>query len=97
MVMIRATIAKNAKRKAKHKSTLGEMPSHKHEMPNWMWAVSNKSNTGDFNIPAGTNGNAIAYIYGAKSQSQYTTNTGAGSKHNNVSPGIAVYAWRRQA
>lgn len=81
----------------KHQLTLGEMPSHKHEMPNWMWAVSNKSNTGDFNIPAGTNGNAIAYIYGAKSQSQYTTNTGAGSKHNNVSPGIAVYAWRRQA
>ena len=66
-------------------------------MPDWMWAVSNKTNTGNFNIPEGANGNAIEYIYGSGSQSQYTTNTGGGSRHNNISPGVAVYAWRRQA
>ena len=76
--------------------SLGEMPRHDHEMPNWMWAVSNKRNTGNFNIPEGVNGNAIEYIYGASSQAQYTTKTGADSRHNNVSPCTVVYAWRRQ-
>jgi len=43
------------------------MPSHTHEMPDWIWATSTNFNTGTFNIEwkDGRTGNAVPY-YGNK-------------------------------
>lgn len=97
MVMIRATIAKNAKRKAKHKSTLGELPKHDHELPYWIWAVSFQYKTGTYQIPLQDKGNAIEYANGKANQKQIVTAVGNDEYHNNITPAISCYAWRRQA
>ena len=77
------------------------MPSHSHEIPSWIWAVSQNFNTGGYNIPSGaTTGNACPYNdqkNGVNGQTQraYVTNTGNGSKHNLVQPYNIVYCYRR--
>ena len=75
--------------------TVGELPAHQHEMPFWMWAVSFKYNTGTYQIPQQTNGNAIEYINGKSQQQQLATNTGNDRYHNNLSPCKVTYVWFR--
>ena len=91
--MIRATIAKNAKRKAKHKSTLGELAKHDHadvatygdEIPD----TSRHRQTYKCDIKDST---ARSVITGFK-----TGAAGNDEYHNNLAPIIGCYAWRRQA
>ena len=60
-----------------------------------MWAVSYHFNTGSYNIPDATNGNAIEYTNGKDKQQVYSTSAGGNRYHNNVSPVIAVRCWKR--
>ena len=66
--------------------TVAQLPSHNHEMPVWMWAVSTGFNTGTYNIPGSGNrtGNAIPYNDNRTSQPQYTSSTGSGSGHTHT-------------
>ena len=66
--------------------TVAQMPSHNHEMPVWMWAVSTGFNTGTYNISGSGNrtGNAIPYNDNRTSQPQYTSSTGSGSGHTHT-------------
>lgn len=79
----------------KHQLTVGELAKHNHENGGWMWAVSYNFNTGTYNIPGATNGNAIEYTSGRDTQKVYSVSTGHNQFHNNVSPGIAAYIWKR--
>ena len=60
-----------------------------------MWAVSSNFNTGTYNIASATNGNAIEYVNGKNKQKVYSVSAGNNRYHNNVSPGIAAYIWKR--
>ena len=66
--------------------TVEQMPSHTHEMPNWMWAVSTNFNTGTFNIGGSGNrtGNAIPYNDNKTSQGQWVTATGSNQGHTHT-------------
>ena len=75
--------------------SVGELAKHSHENGDWMWAVSYHLNTGTYNIASSTNGNAIEYINGKDKQKVYSVSAGDNRYHNNVSPGIAVYCWKR--
>ena len=97
MVMIRATIAKNAKRKAKHKSTLGELPNR---TAVFLKNMSDQQISGYGIIPGATSvaaSNSWSYcnLLDAKSYGMFGDDLSA--LHNNVSPATAIYAWRRQA
>ena len=81
-----------------HALTVNEMPTHGHEMPPWMWAVSQYFSTGNYNIPGGTTaGNATDYNTGKTLQQQNTASVGGGQAHNNMPPYLAVYMWKRTA
>lgn len=73
----------------------GELAKHSHENGDWIWAVSKNFNTGSYNIPGATNGNAIEYVNGKNKQQVYSISAGGNRYHNNVSPVIAVYCWKR--
>ena len=75
--------------------SVGELAKHSHENGGWIWAVSSNFNTGSYNIPSATNGNAIEYVNGKDKQKVYSDSAGSNGYHNNISPGIAVYCWRR--
>lgn len=90
--------------------TVEQMPSHTHEMPAWMWAVSTNFNSGTFNIGRSSNrtGNAITYNDNQTSQRQYVTYTGSGSGHTHtlsshthtvstMPPYLSIYVWKRTA
>jgi len=62
-----------------------------------MWAVSAKFNTGSYNIPGASSGNAATYSEGKASQKVWTTSSGGNSTHNNIQPVVAGYCWRRTA
>ena len=66
--------------------TVAQMPSHNHEMPSWMWAVSTRFNTGTYNIGGSGNktGNAIPYNDNRTSQGQWVTSTGSGQGHTHT-------------
>lgn len=66
--------------------TVDQMPSHNHEMPSWMWAVSTRFNTGTYNIGGSGNktGNAIPYNDNRTSQGQWVTSTGSGQGHTHT-------------
>lgn len=82
-------------------SAVGELPSHSHEMPSWIWAVSQNFNTGGYNIPNGyTTGNACTYNdqkngLNGQTQRAYVTQTGDGNKHNLIQPYSIAYCYRR--
>ena len=81
----------------KHPLTTDEMPAHKHEQGDWMWAVSANFKTGTYNVPNASSGNAITYSEGKASQRVWTVSSGGNTSHNNVQPVIASYVWRRTA
>lgn len=89
--MIRATIAKNAKRKAKHKSTLGELPK---STPSNLVTVYEDGGlaTAAANDTGATYAGRLVIASGSK-----TIARGSGFHHNNMAPITAIYAWRRQA
>ncbi len=80
-----------------HVLTVNEIPSHSHQMPPWMWAVSAGWNNGTHNISGAVNGNAVPYNDGKSKQTQYSEAVGGGLKHNNLPPYLAVYMWKRTA
>lgn len=90
--------------------TVDQMPSHNHEMPSWMWAVSSYFNTGTHNIGVSGNrtGNAITYNDNRTSQEQWVTSTGSGQGHTHtlsshthtvstMPPYLSIYVWKRTA
>lgn len=81
----------------KHQLTTDEMPAHKHEQGDWVWAVSANFNTGSYNIPRASSGNAATYSEGKAFQKVLTTSSGGNSTHNNVQPSICAYCWKRTA
>ena len=81
----------------KHQLTTDEMPAHEHEQGDWMWAVSASFNTGSYNIPGASSGNATTYAEGKASQRVWTESSGNNAPHNNVQPVIASYGWKRTA
>lgn len=81
----------------KHQLTTDELPSHKHEQGDWMWAVSDNFTTGTYNIPNGSSGNATTYAAGKASQRVWTESSGNNAPHNNIQPVIASYGWKRTA
>ena len=80
-----------------HKLTTDEMPAHKHEQGDWVWAVSDNFNTGSYNVPNASSGNAITYSEGKASQRVWTVSSGGNTSHNNVQPSICAYCWKRTA
>nr|DAF68404.1 MAG TPA: hypothetical protein [Caudoviricetes sp.] len=60
-----------------------------------MWAVSFRYNSGTYQIPQQTNGNAVEYANGKTNQQQLVTATGGNGYHYNVSPCKSVYVWYR--
>lgn len=83
---------------ATHKLTIDEMPSHRHEMPEWLWVVSAGYANGTHNIQgANGHGNTVTYNDGKKTQTQYSVSVGGGSAHNNMPPYLTVYMWKRIA
>jgi len=74
-----------------------EMPAHKHEQGDWMWAVSANFKTGTYNVPNASSGNATTYSEGKASQRVWTVSSGGNTAHDNVQPVIASYVWRRTA
>ena len=96
MVMIRATIAKNAKRKAKHKSTLGELPNVSGTFPGLIADSFQHDLSGVF---SGVVKPFTKSMHTDKTDISwgFSMNFGNNERHNNISPVIGVYAWRRQA
>ena len=80
-----------------HKLTTDELAKHNHEMGDWVWAVSNNFNSGTYDIPKGTNGNACTYSDGKSRQLVYTISAGKSTPHNNIQPSVAAYGWKRTA
>ena len=66
--------------------TTNQIPSHSHEMPSWMWAVSKNGNTGNYQVPwqSGKTGNADTYNASKATQTQWVTNTGSGNGHTHT-------------
>ena len=81
----------------KHPLTTDELPKHGHEQSDWIWAVSKGFNTGTFNIPNGSSGNATTYADGKDTQRTWTQLSGNNAPHSNVQPVIASYGWKRTA
>ncbi|MCH4095172.1 MAG: hypothetical protein LKE88_00765 [Acidaminococcus provencensis] len=81
----------------KHQLTTDELPKHSHEQPDWIWAVSKGFNTGTYNIPGGSSGNATTYADGKDTQRTWTQLSGNDAPHSNVQPVIASYGWKRTA
>lgn len=74
----------------KHKLTVSEIPSHTHTM---------KTTGDDSSELTGTNPSNKGYVfrYNSSGTDNNNNNTGGDSAHNNLSPYIAVYMWRRIA
>lgn len=71
-----------------HTLTVAQMPSHQHgNSSNWKWECSAGFNTGGYNIPTASKGNAVT-----SGASYYT---GGGGAHNNMPAYQDLYAWRR--
>lgn len=70
---------------SKHKLTVDEMPSHRHERGGW-WRDSGGSSHAGYN-----------YQSSLKSDTAYTGYTGGGQAHNNMQPYIVVKRWHRTA
>lgn len=81
----------------KHPLTTYELPKHGHEQSDWIWAVSKGFNTGTFNIPNGSSGNATTYADGKDTQRTWAQLSGNNAPHSNVQPVIASYGWKRTA
>lgn len=81
----------------KHQLTTDEMPKHSHDQSDWIWAVSKCFNTGAYNIPGGSSGNATTYAAGKNTQIAWTQLSGNDAPHSNVQPVIASYGWKRTA
>lgn len=77
--------------------TTDELPKHGHEQSDWIWAVSKGFNTGTYNIPEGSSGNATTYADGKDTQRTWTQISGNDAPHSNVQPVIASYGWKRTA
>ena len=71
---------------ASHKLTVGEMPSHSH---NITARYTNESNTSGY---VATRDYVSSYGKTCKTQ-----NSGGGAAHNNMPPYLAVYVWKRTA
>lgn len=81
----------------KHKLTTDELPAHKHEQGDWVWAVAKNFDTGAYTIVAGGSGNAVTYRDGKFTQTVYSASSGRNAAHDNVQPVIASYGWKRTA
>lgn len=71
-----------------HTLTEAQMPSHQHgNSSNWKWECSTGFNTGGYNIPSASKGNAVTSGVGFYA--------GGGGAHNNMPAYQDLYAWRR--
>ena len=77
----------------KHQLTVGELASHKHEASDWIAVNSQGGNTGTLFASSGIQWNWE--INERSKQWNGTLSVGDNQRHNNVSPCVAVYAWRR--
>jgi hypothetical protein len=81
---------------AKHKLTIGEMPSHSHDIYPLgdhfvsVWGASTDS-TPAFDL------SGIAKNYGGSTNHLIISNTGGNLPHNNLPPYLSVYMWKRIA
>ena len=75
--------------------TVGEMPSHTHDIGEWTMVNSRGGNSGIF---ATQNGGQSNWSGNERNkQNNNPQNTGGGGYHNNLQPSKAIYRFRRTA
>ena len=80
-----------------HTLTTNEIPSHSHNLSNWVWVVSPGANSGNFYIPRQTDGIGNTNYSQTSMDTQWTGGnpTGGDQPHNNIQPYITVYMYKR--